>query len=62
MKIFTSELIKEIDKATCESQGITSLDLMERAASAVCCEIVSRFNPSQRIVIFAGPGNNGGDA
>ena len=62
MKIFTSELIREIDKATCEAQGISPLDLMERAASAVCCEIESRFNPTQRMVIFAGPGNNGGDA
>lgn len=62
MKIFTSELIKEIDKATCEAQGITSLELMERAATAVCWEIVSRFNSNQRIVVFAGPGNNGGDA
>lgn len=62
MKIYTSEIIREIDKATCESQGITSLELMERAANAVCCEIVERFNPSQRFVIFAGPGNNGGDA
>ena len=62
MKIFTSELIREIDKATCEVQGISSLELMERAASALCCEIVSRFNPTQRVVIFAGPGNNGGDA
>lgn len=62
MKIFTSEIIREIDKATCESQGITSLQLMERAATALCCEIVSRFSPNQRMVIFAGPGNNGGDA
>ncbi|MCH5228783.1 MAG: NAD(P)H-hydrate dehydratase [Muribaculaceae bacterium] len=62
MKIFSSELIREIDKATCESQGITSLELMERAASAVCCELVSKFHPTQRFVIFAGPGNNGGDA
>lgn len=62
MKIFTSELIREIDKATCEAQGITSLDLMERASSAVCSEIIARFNPNQRIVVFAGPGNNGGDA
>lgn len=62
MKIFSSELIREIDKATCEAQGINSLDLMERAAAAVSCEIESRFNPAQRIVIFAGPGNNGGDA
>lgn len=35
---------------------------MERAASAVAFEIVSRWVPSQRIIIFAGPGNNGGDA
>lgn len=62
MKIFSSDIIKEIDKATCEAQGIKSIDLMERAASGICCEIVSRFNPSQRMVIFAGPGNNGGDA
>lgn len=62
MKIFTSEHIREIDKSTCESQNITSLELMERAANVVCCEIESRFGPSQRIVIFAGPGNNGGDA
>lgn len=62
MKIFSSELIREIDKATCEAQGISSLELMERAASALCCEIVSRFNPTQRMVVFAGPGNNGGDA
>lgn len=62
MKIFSSEIIREIDKATCEAQGITSLELMERAASALCCEIVSLYNPCQRIVIFAGPGNNGGDA
>lgn len=35
---------------------------MERAAGAVSCEIISRFLPSKRIVVVAGPGNNGGDA
>lgn len=48
--------------STCERQGISSIDLMERAAMQVSVEIVSRFMPSQRIVIFSGPGNNGGDA
>ncbi|MDE5976004.1 MAG: NAD(P)H-hydrate epimerase, partial [Muribaculaceae bacterium] len=62
MKIFASNLIPEIDNATCEAQKIDSLDLMERAAGALSCEIISRFLPSQRIVIIAGPGNNGGDA
>lgn len=62
MKIFASNVIREIDNATCEAQNINSIDLMERAAGAVCCEIISRFLPGQRVVIFAGPGNNGGDA
>lgn len=62
MKIFTSSIIREIDAATCEAQKIDSIDLMERAAGAVSCEIISRFLPGQRIVVIAGPGNNGGDA
>ncbi len=62
MKIFSSKDIKDLDLATCEAQGIDSLTLMERAANAVVKEIRSRFLPSRRIVIFAGPGNNGGDA
>lgn len=62
MKIFASTDIREIDNATCEAQNIDSLELMERAAGAVSCEIISRFLPSQRIVVVAGPGNNGGDA
>lgn len=62
MKIFPSQAIKALDTATCQAQKIDSVELMERAASAVSVEIISRFLPSQRIVVFAGPGNNGGDA
>ncbi len=62
MKLFSSEVLHEIDNATCEAQNIDSLELMERAANAACYEIMSRFLPGQRILIFAGPGNNGGDA
>ena len=62
MKIFTGAQLHEIDRATCESQQIDSVELMERAANAVSCEVISRFLPSQRIVVLAGPGNNGGDA
>lgn len=62
MKIFKSKIIKELDTATCEAQGIDSLTLMERAANAIANEISSRFLPSRRIVVMAGAGNNGGDA
>lgn len=62
MKILDSQALRAVDEATCESQNINSVDLMERAASQVTAEIVSRFLPGQRIVVIAGPGNNGGDA
>ena len=62
MKIFTNEELKKIDRATIAADGITELDLMERAANAVAFEIMARWRTAQRMVIFAGPGNNGGDA
>lgn len=62
MKILSSEVLHEIDNATCEAQNIDSIELMERAANAACYEIISQFRTPQRIVVVAGPGNNGGDA
>lgn len=62
MKILASQEIRDLDMATCHAQGISTIDLMERAASAVSVEIISKFLPSRRIVVMAGPGNNGGDA
>ena len=62
MKIFTTDAIKRIDRVTLENEGITELELMERAASAVAYEIMSRWRTNKRMIIFAGPGNNGGDA
>lgn len=62
MKIFTSKALAEIGYNTCGAQEIDSIELMERAAAAAACEIVSRFRLGQRIVVIAGPGNNGGDA
>lgn len=62
MKIFTTNQIREIDAATIEKDGITSLQLVERVAENVTCEIISRWRPNKRIAIFAGSGNNGADA
>lgn len=62
MKIFSAQDLNRIDQNTIEQEPITSLDLMERAASAIVYEIVSRYPRTKHICIFAGPGNNGGDA
>ena len=61
MKLFSTQDIKEIDKRTIKDQGIKSIDLMERAAIACSDEIMARWDLSTNIVLFAGPGNNGGD-
>lgn len=62
MKIFNTGVIRQLDKYTIEHEPVSSIDLMERAASAVTFEIIARWKRDTRIVIFAGPGNNGGDA
>ena len=62
MKIFTTAQIRELDKYTIEHEPIASLDLMERAARALTQVVVQEWTVATPIVIFAGPGNNGGDA
>ena len=62
MKIFTSTQIRELDKYTIEHEPIKSIDLMERAAKALTQTITEIWSNSTPIFIFAGPGNNGGDA
>lgn len=62
MRIFSSEKLRELETVTCQKQNISSIDLMEREGSVISCEIISRFMPSQRIVIMAGPSQNGGVA
>jgi ADP-dependent NAD(P)H-hydrate dehydratase / NAD(P)H-hydrate epimerase len=61
MKLFTCEQIKAIDKYTIDYEPIASVDLMERAAGQLFIWIKERFGISEHFVIFAGPGNNGGD-
>lgn len=62
MKIFTGAQIRELDKYTIENEPIKSIDLMEMAARAVTRAITEMWDSEQPVVVFAGPGNNGGDA
>lgn len=62
MKIFTSAQIHELDKYTIDHEPITSINLMERAATALAKNIMGLWGKEMRVVVFAGPGNNGGDA
>lgn len=62
MKIISSIQLKELDKYTIANEPIASIDLMERAAVELARAIARRWSTAFHLVVFAGPGNNGGDA
>ena len=62
MKIFTGAQIHELDQYTIALEPISSIDLMERAAKAITRAICEQWPNTTPVVVFAGPGNNGGDA
>jgi len=62
MKLFTCKQIAAIDQLTMTLEPVSSIDLMERASGEVADWIIQHFSNDQPIVVFAGPGNNGGDA
>ncbi len=62
MKVLTAAQMREVDRRTIEL-GIPGLVLMENAGCRVVEFLSETFQPisGQRIVIFCGKGNNGGD-
>ncbi|MBY0425633.1 MAG: NAD(P)H-hydrate epimerase, partial [Cytophagales bacterium] len=61
MKIFTSPQIQAWDKYTIANEPISSVDLMERASLAFSTRFTALEGTAKKILIFCGPGNNGGD-
>jgi NAD(P)H-hydrate epimerase len=61
MKILTTPQTREADAYTIANEPIPSIDLMERAATQLFNYINTHY-PNREFAIFAGPGNNGGDA
>ncbi|AII51642.1 bifunctional ADP-dependent NAD(P)H-hydrate dehydratase/NAD(P)H-hydrate epimerase [Hymenobacter sp. APR13] len=63
MKLLTAAQTRALDQATVEAQDITSLELMERAATACTLWLLDELQPafSTEIHVLCGPGNNGGD-
>ena len=61
MKILNTQQIREADALTIKHEGISSLDLMERAAERCSEWIVNHLGYTQMVVAVCGPGNNGGD-
>ena len=61
MKVVTAAEMRQIDQDTIEDIGIPGIVLMETAGSAIVRAIKQHYPTCQRIGIFAGKGNNGGD-
>ena len=59
-KFFPIYDIKAIDQRTTELQGIEYIALIDRAARALCDWITSHYT-RRRVIVLAGPGNNGAD-
>lgn len=60
----TTAQMKEIDRIAIQERGIPSLQLMDAAAAHVTAAVQRQLAQSGRsgpVLIFCGPGNNGGD-
>lgn len=62
MKILSASQIREWDNYTIENEPISSINLMERASRTFVKWFMKNFSNSvEKISIFCGQGNNGGD-
>ncbi len=63
MKVLTAAQMREADRLTTERYGISSLELMESAGTAIAEFLREKFADiaSRKILVLCGKGNNGGD-
>jgi NAD(P)H-hydrate epimerase len=59
--VLTAKEMREADRYTIEETGLPGVVLMENAGAAVAAVIRDRYPGAQKIVVFCGKGNNGGD-
>lgn len=61
MKILDVAAIRYLDEYTIQNEPVSSLELMERAAQVFVNCLYPSLKYNDPLVIFCGPGNNGGD-
>ena len=62
MFLYTPDSVYAMDKAAVEHDGLNEIELMRRAGQYVWSSTTERWPELTRVTIFAGSGNNGGDA
>lgn len=61
MKILSAEQQRYLDQCTLKVEGISSIELMERASMAFTERFCELYSTKLPVLILCGPGNNGGD-
>jgi hydroxyethylthiazole kinase-like uncharacterized protein yjeF len=59
--ILTNAQMRMADQMTVEKGDLSGVDLMQRAGAAIAQSVIHCSRDGGRIVVVAGPGNNGGD-
>lgn len=62
MKLLTATQLRAADSYTIENEPVLSFNLMERAARGFFRRFTALYPVSLPVMVFAGTGNNGGDA
>lgn len=61
MRYLSTEELRKLDQKAVDEYGIPSAILMENAGRGAAEILLRELAPSDRVLIFCGPGNNGGD-
>ena len=59
--LYTVAQVRALDRRAIETLGIPGYELMRRAAAAAFASLRRHWPQAQRIAVYCGPGNNGGD-
>lgn len=60
-KVFLNEGVRHIDSYTIQTENISSVKLMDKAAKAFVNQFQKLYTAKNKVVIICGSGNNGGD-
>src|SRR3954470_22994261 len=61
MNVLSAEEMQACDRATSERYGVSSIELMRAASSAVDAFARQQFPGARRVTVICGRGNNGAD-
>ncbi|MEM7277792.1 MAG: NAD(P)H-hydrate dehydratase [Pseudomonadota bacterium] len=59
--LYSAEAVRTMDRMAVEVQGISSLELMQRAGKAAYAQLRQHFPNARKIAVVCGAGNNAGD-